>query len=267
MSEEEPRVVMVTGCGSGIGRVTARYFATRGDHVYACGRSRAAPTREAWQWIRMDVADRSSVAGAVQSILKRSSRIDIVINNAGYELRGPVEETDDQEIIDIFNVNVLGSLRVIRAVLPTMRRQGGGVIVNVSSMLGFSGWPLLGAYCASKHALEAFSESLQMEVAGSGVRVIVVEPGTHATDLARHGRTARRFTSSSAYAWLEHSSRREARALLGGHPEGAPEDVAEAIWRAVGDRRTFRVAVGADVAALRRLRRHGPAAIGRRFSQ
>jgi len=131
----------------------------------------------------MDVQDEDSIASAVHAVLENAGRIDILINNAGVSLVGPVEATSDAEAKALFDINVFGVLRVVRAILPSMRSHRTGLIVNVSSVLGFLPAPFMGLYAASKHALEGLSESLDHEVRGFGIRVVLLQPSFTQTKL------------------------------------------------------------------------------------
>jgi len=178
------KTVLITGASSGIGEATAKTLANAGYRVFGgVRRPDAAPDIPGVEFIQMDVRDEASIASAVHAILEKVGRIDILINNAGVALAGPVEATSDTEAKALFDVNVFGVLRVIRAVLPSMRSYRGGLIVNVSSVLGFLPAPFMGLYAASKHALEGLSESLDHEVRGLGVRVVLLEPSFTQTKL------------------------------------------------------------------------------------
>ena len=183
------QVVLITGASRGFGEAAARECATRGHHVVATMRS---PERDAARVTtgneeriavtRIDVTDDASVEAGVRFALERFGRIDVLVNNAGYGLFGPVEDLSAAEALRQFDTNVVGQLRMIRAVMPAMRRAGRGKIVNVSSLSGRVAGPLLGLYAASKHAVEALSEALRFEVAGAGIQVTIVEPGMYRSD-------------------------------------------------------------------------------------
>ena len=187
------QVVLITGSSSGIGRATALEAARRGHRVFASARrvedvlplegdSRIAA-------LALDVTDPSSIQGAVQTVLRRAGRLDALINNAGYGQYGAVEEVSGQDWRRQFDVNLFGSLEAIRAVLPAMRDAGFGTIVNVSSVAGKISIPFAAPYCSSKHALEALSDALRVEVAPFGIRVVVVEPGPIATRFGERARS------------------------------------------------------------------------------
>jgi NAD(P)-dependent dehydrogenase (short-subunit alcohol dehydrogenase family) len=195
--------------------------------------------------VRLDVTDDASVAAAVQIVLEAEGRIDVVVNNAGYPLWGPVEETPVEQVARQFDVNVLGALRVTRAVLPTMRRQRSGVIVQLSSISGrVVAGPFWGNYAASKFALEALSEALAYEATPFGIRVVLIEPGSYDTTIGDSielspGLADGRSAYDAAYRTMEKVGEP--------WPLGDPRQVAEAVVDAVADPTTpLRVPLGED---------------------
>ncbi len=172
------KVVVVTGVSSGIGRVAAEKFAKQGCQVFGTVRS-IAKTKPlpGVELIEMDVRDDNSVHHGIQSIIDRARHIDVLVNNAGVAMLGATEESSITEAMAMFDTNVLGILRTSKAVLPHMRAQRSGRIVNVSSVLGFLPAPYMGLYSASKHAVEGMSETMDHEVRQFGIRVALVEPG------------------------------------------------------------------------------------------
>jgi NAD(P)-dependent dehydrogenase (short-subunit alcohol dehydrogenase family) len=171
------RVAVVTGASSGIGEAAARELAGAGFIVY--GTSRTATVgeeRDGVVFVPLDVTDDESVADAVREVLARSGRIDVLVNNAGLGITGAAEESSIEQARALFDTNLFGSMRMTRAVLPQMREQGSGRIINVSSVLGLMPAPFGALYAASKHAIEGYSESLDHEVREHGVRVLLVEP-------------------------------------------------------------------------------------------
>lgn len=178
------KVVLVTGVSSGIGRATALKFAERGCRVFGTVRNSAkAQPIAGIELIEMDIRDEASVQHGIQTVISQANRIDVLVNSAGVTLLGSVEETSIAEAQSLFDTNVLGVLRTIRAVLPYMRGERSGRIVNVSSVLGFLPAPYMGLYSASKHAIEGMSETLDHEVRQFGVRVTLVEPSFTRTNL------------------------------------------------------------------------------------
>jgi NAD(P)-dependent dehydrogenase (short-subunit alcohol dehydrogenase family) len=233
-------IVLITGCSSGFGKLAAVEFARRGDTVFASMRdtAKAGPLRAAAkaagvaaEVVALDVNDSASVNAAVADVVKRGGRIDVLVNNAGIGTHGPVEDYDDDEVQRVFDTNVTGLMRVTRAVLPQMRAQGGGTIVNVGSLAGKVTAPFSGVYSASKHAVESLSDALHFELQQFGIRVALIEPGGFQTEFGANRHIARRFGEGSPYAAEEQ---RFAAALtrLPGRPDGGladPQDVANAI--------------------------------------
>ncbi|MHB1293386.1 MAG: SDR family NAD(P)-dependent oxidoreductase [Anaerolineae bacterium] len=196
MTHTEP-IVLVTGASSGIGQACATHLAKRGYRVF--GTSRAAPPPAAphdaaaglVEMLQMNVDDEDSVERGVAQVLARAGKIDVVVNCAGFGIAGAVEDTSIEEAKAQLETNLFGVWRVCRAVLPPMREQGSGIIVNVSSIGGLIGIPYQAAYSASKFALEGLSEALSAEVRPLGIRVVQIEPGDLATQFtARRRRTA-----------------------------------------------------------------------------
>lgn len=178
------QVVVVTGVSSGIGRATAEKFAKRGCQVFGTVRSisKAKPIPGVLL-VEMDIRDDASVQQGIQTIIAHALRIDVLVNSAGVTLLGATEETSIAEAQSLFDTNFFGILRVIKAVLPQMREQRSGRIVNVSSVLGFLPAPYMALYSASKHAVEGLSETLDHEVRQFGIRVALVEPSFTKTNL------------------------------------------------------------------------------------
>ena len=195
----------MTGCSTGIGRATAVEAARRGHKVFASARHResiADLTAKGVETLALDVTEPSSVSEAVRTVLAATGRIDALVNNAGYGQYGSIEDVSDDEWRSQFEVNVFGALSVLRAVLPAMRKARRGTIVNVSSLAGKVTVPFAGAYCASKHALEAISDALRVELSPWRIRVVVVEPGpisTHFGDRTREA-TARILGAGGPYS-------------------------------------------------------------------
>jgi NAD(P)-dependent dehydrogenase (short-subunit alcohol dehydrogenase family) len=177
MTQPSP-VVLVTGVSSGIGRAVASAFAAKGFAVYGTSRNpqRTQPIAGV-QLVQLDVTDDSSVTAAVSTVVQRAGHIDVLVNNAGAGVFGAVEETSVRQAQQLFETNFFGLVRLTREVLPYLRAQGSGRIVNIGSVLGFIPSPYGALYAASKHAVEGFSESLDHETREFGVRVAVVEPG------------------------------------------------------------------------------------------
>jgi NAD(P)-dependent dehydrogenase (short-subunit alcohol dehydrogenase family) len=174
-----PSVVLVTGASGGIGKACAEYLAGKGFRVY--GTSRRAPEKPASAervvMIRMDITDSRSVAEGIRLVHEREGRLDAVVNNAGAGVVGPIEDVPVDEAEKNVQTNCLGALRVCQAVIPLMRAQGGGRIINVSSVGGTIGLPFEGVYSAGKFALEGMSEALRIELRHFGIKVSLIQPG------------------------------------------------------------------------------------------
>jgi NAD(P)-dependent dehydrogenase (short-subunit alcohol dehydrogenase family) len=192
MSKEHFKIVLVTGASSGIGKTCATHLHDRGYRVVGTSRQEQ-PETGAYAMIQMDVDDDLSVQQGIALLLQREGRIDAVVNNAGYGLAGALEDTSMQEAKAQLETNFFGTLRVCRAVLPAMRAQRAGHIVNISSMAGQIALPFQALYSASKSAVEGMSEALSMEVRRFGIHVVLVEPGDFSTGFT----AARRRTRDS----------------------------------------------------------------------
>lgn len=178
-----PKTVLITGATSGIGKETALLLASKGFLVYGTARN-IADKNLPFRLLPMDVRQEESIKTAVQQILNETGRIDIVINNAGVGITGAVEELPAEALHNVFATNLYGAISVIQQVLPSMRAQGKGLIINIASIAGYMGLPFRGAYSASKGALLLMSEALRMELKPFGIEVTTVSPGDYATDIA-----------------------------------------------------------------------------------
>lgn len=260
--------VLLTGCSTGFGKLTALLFARHGHTVFATMRDTAeAGPMEGMaaeegldvRVLALDVDDDSSVRAAVAEAEEEvGGALDVVVNNAAMALRGPVEAYRDDEVRALFETNVFGVVRVLRAVLPAMRARRRGVIVNVSSIAGLVARPFGGAFSGSQHALEAISEALHHEVRPFGIRVALVEPGQFETDLVTHPTVAAGFGPDSPY---RDSSDRFDVAVRGLVPDGKPapaEVVAETIVAVAFDPDAgLRHLVGADAELVWSVRTSG----------
>ena len=176
MNKTNPGVALVTGASSGIGRATAQALQSAGFRVFGTSRRPAPKQSDSVAMLACDVTDDASVAKMVESILAEAGRIDLLVNNAGMGLFGGAEESSTAQAQALFDVNVFGVFRVTNAVLPAMRRQGKGRIINLSSVQGFIPAPYFALYASTKHAIEGYSESLDHELRPFGIRVSLVEP-------------------------------------------------------------------------------------------
>ena len=249
------KVIVITGISSGIGEATARHLAHAGHLVYGGARSEGTSSIANLKRRVVDVTNDTSVTSFIEGVLSEAGRIDILINNAGVSLVGPTENTSPEEASWVFNANVLGPLRLIRAVLPSMRAQKSGLIINVSSVLGFLPAPFMGIYAASKHALEGMSESLDHEIREFGVRVVLLEPTFTNTKLDVNAvQTAEPI---GVYASQFQATVKAVQSQIKSAP--SPEFVAQKIANVIAGRYKLRQPVGGEATLLSRLRRFMPA--------
>ncbi|SEF22082.1 NADP-dependent 3-hydroxy acid dehydrogenase YdfG [Amycolatopsis pretoriensis] len=256
MTNTDGRVWLITGCSAGFGREIALAALAAGDRVLATARRPETldGVRERGgdrvRTAALDVTDAGQVDAAVKTALEEFGRIDVVVNNAGNGSVGAVEELTMEELRALMEVMFFGAVAVTKAVLPHLRAQGSGTVVQISSMGGQLAPPGYGAYCATKYALEGISEALAVEVAPFGVRVLIVEPGAFRTEFG--GGRMHRSRSIDAYA-VSTSGTRDAVDSMDGTQPGDPAKAAAAIVRAVGDADApLHLALGADaVEAIR----------------
>ena len=245
MSGTTSRAVLITGCSTGIGRATAEHLASRGWPVYATARRMDAIADLAGRGCKplaLDVCDEASIRAAVETVERAEGAVGVLINNAGYGQEGPFEEVPMEQVRRQFETNVFGLVRLTQLVLPGMRRQGWGKIVNLSSMGGRLALPGGAFYHATKYAVEALSDSLRFEVQGFGVDVIVIEPGPIKT---RFGDTAVESVQGfgrgeSPYATFNSTLQRRIREAYEGPMAmmaGSALDVARVIEKAITARR------------------------------
>ena len=229
--------ILITGCSSGIGKVTSRLLAQRGHRVIATAPTEAllqdVPEEAALRLV-LDVTSDESVKRAVAQAESMLGPITVLINNAGYCQPGPIEQLSDAQIARQFEVNLFGALRTVRAVLPGMRKQRKGRVINVSSVVGVVSFPFIGLYSASKHALEAVSDALRIEVLPFGIDVVIIEPGWIRTAFAQTANElADRSLLDEGQPYAEALKTAEARQDYMRYADGKPEQVAETIVRAV----------------------------------
>lgn len=178
------KVVLITGGSSGIGKAIGEYLHGKGFTVYGTSRNPDRVTGSVFPLVALDVRNAESIRTAVAGIISRSGRIDVLVNNAGVGITGPLEEIPADEIRNNFETNLFGPIEVMKAVLPHMRSQRGGLIINVTSIAGYMGLPYRSVYSASKGALELITEALRMEVKAFGIHITNVAPGDFATNIA-----------------------------------------------------------------------------------
>jgi len=270
MVNQSSRTALVTGCSSGIGRETALQLHQAGLVVYATARrpaTLAGLAENGIQVLALDVTDEASMVAAVEAIAASRGQIDVLVNCAGFELAGTVEETPAGEVRRLFDTNVFGLARLTQLVVPGMRAQRYGRIVNISSVFGRFAVPGGAYYAASKHAVAAFSEALRLELAGFGVRVVVVEPTAARTRLNASTVWAADGADGPYAGFREDLARWHAQTYAGpprniaGRLAVSADDVARVITRAATGRRPrARYPVGVLTRGLFLLRRWLPPA-------
>lgn len=178
------KVVLITGGSSGIGKSIGEFLKEKGYIVYGTSRSPEKYTDSKFPILALDVKDEATIANTVNTIIDKEGKLDVVVNNAGAGITGPIEETPNDEIKNNFDTNFFGPINVIKAVLPQMRKQHSGLIINVTSIAGYMGLPYRGIYSASKGALELLTEAFRMEIKDFGIYMTNVAPGDFATNIA-----------------------------------------------------------------------------------
>jgi NAD(P)-dependent dehydrogenase (short-subunit alcohol dehydrogenase family) len=252
-------IALVTGASSGIGEATAKRLATAGYKVYGTSRRGAQPDQRPFAMLPLDVTRDESVEAAVKELIRLEGRIDLLVNNAGFGVApAGAEESSIEQAKAIFETNFFGLIRMTRAVVPHMRRQGSGRIINIGSVLGFLPMPYGALYAATKHAVEGYSESLDHELRTRGVRVSVIEPAY----------TKTQFDANFLAPDSKLDEYREVRALLGKvlkevmATADEPTVVADVVLEAaIADHPKLRYAAGGLANRLRLLRRFAPAGL------
>ncbi len=241
------KIWFITGASRGFGRIWAEAALKRGDKVTATARKLEdiADLKEhfgdAAFPLALDVTNSVQVPQVLQQAYEHFGRLDVMVNNAGTSLFAATEEASDQQIRDLFDVNYLGMVRVLRSALPLLRKQGSGHILGVSSGLGITALPLIGFYCATKWAVEALHESLAQEVRPFGINVTLVEPGAYATEF---GKSAQIADALEPYAEF----RKQFLTRLANMERGDPEATAEAILKLVdADNPPLRLGLGNSI--------------------
>jgi NAD(P)-dependent dehydrogenase (short-subunit alcohol dehydrogenase family) len=271
---EITRIAVVTGSSSGIGFETALLLARSGFHTYATMRNLeksksiteiANTEKLPLQVVQLDVNDDISVKNAIDKIVSaaENKRIDVLVNNAGYGLFGSVEDTSIEEIKAQFETNFFGVIRVTQQVLPIMRKQhsGGGTIVNVSSVGGRIGVPVLSAYQSTKFALEGLSESMSYELEPFGIRVVIIEPGFIRTNIVNSSTSAQKaLDPKSPYFPLMQKVKNHFKSMMeNASSSSPPEEVAKVILQAITSKnQQLRYTVGNDAATIIQARMNMP---------
>jgi NAD(P)-dependent dehydrogenase (short-subunit alcohol dehydrogenase family) len=229
------KIVLITGCSTGIGQDLARRLALAGYTVIASARRpETLADLPAALTLPLDVTDAASVASATAEVIRRFGRVDVLVNNAGYAVRGAVEEVSDEQVHEMFDVNVYGVMRMIRAVAPHMRQQKAGRIVNIGSVAGKLALPVNGTYSATKYALEALSDALRLELALFGIQVVLVEPGNIRTNFMATAQAHAQATLSATDSPYHALYQRYMQALTAMRQhEPGPEVVSAVVQQAI----------------------------------
>src|SRR5688572_2690869 len=239
---KKKKVALVTGSSSGIGRETSLLLARNGFYTYATMRnlekSKAISNlkqkeKSSLEILQLDVNDEDSIKEAIQKITNEQERIDVLVNNAGYALVGPFEELSVKEFKEQYETNVFGVIRVTQAVLPIMRRQRNGIIVNISSIAGKIGFPLTSAYVSSKFALEGLSESIAYEIEHFGIKIILIEPGIIKSNFNNNIKVGKRVTINSNSPYREMTQKRISRFKPRFESGTPPIEVAKVILKTI----------------------------------
>jgi len=256
------KVAIVTGSATGIGYETAVHLAKNGFHTYATMRNlqkangiteMAKDENLPLSLIQLDVTDDISITKAIDTVINESGRIDVLVNNAGYGLIGSVEDMSIEEMKAQYETNVFGTFRVTKAVLPHMRKQRGGSIINISSIAGRIALPLYSAYVSTKFAIEGLSESMAYELEPFGIKVAIIEPGAIKTNFRRE-QAAKGSSEDSHYSSMMQSPSKAIEKML--KHRLYPEEVAKTVIQAIENPKPkLRYIVGKDAEELIELRR------------
>jgi len=199
MNNSSNKVVLITGGSSGIGKAVGIYLTKKGYKVYGTTRNKANyPNFDYFPLLELNVTNTDTINKAIAELLIKENKIDVLVNNAGIGITGPVEEIPDNEIIKHFETNYFGAIKTMKGVLPQMRKQKSGLIINVTSIAGHMGLPFRGIYSASKAALEITTEAIRMETKSFGIKITNLAPGDFATNIAG-GRFHAPLIKNSAY--------------------------------------------------------------------
>ena len=268
--QQQQHIALVTGGSTGIGFETSLLLARNGFYTYATMRNlnKSLKIKEIAEKenlhlkvLKLDVTDDESVKDAIRQIIDERSRIDVLVNNAGYGVMGAVEDLSLNEFKSQFETNFFGVIRVTKEVIPIMRKQGNGNIINVSSVGGIIGLPLNSAYISSKFALEGWSESMRYELEQFGVDVLLIEPGVVKTNffenvvINNNNNMSSPDNKTSAYSQLTQKLFEGFVPMLNSSTSSAPSDVAEVIYQAIeSNNREVRYPVGKDAVSIIKMR-------------
>lgn len=224
------KVVLITGGSSGIGKSVGEFLLEKGFIVYGTSRNPDAIKNHPFKLVALDLNNIETISKAVNEVIFEEGKLDVLVNNAGMGITGPIEETPTDEMRKAFDTNLFGAIDVMKAVLPQMRKQQSGLIINVTSIAGYMGLPFRGIYSATKGALEIVTEAIRMEVKSFGVEVTNVAPGDFATNIAS-GRFHTPVFENSPYK----KTYQESLDLMDAHVDsgGDPIEMAKAIYKVI----------------------------------
>ncbi|NRD21196.1 SDR family oxidoreductase [Winogradskyella eckloniae] len=224
------KVVLITGGSSGIGKSVGEFLHAKGFKVYGTSRNPENYPNSKFPIVALDVTQPETISKCVFNVLAETSKIDVLINNAGAGITGPIEEIPDQEIKRNFETNFFGPINVIKAVLPSMREHNSGLVINVTSIAGYMGLPYRGVYSASKGALELITEAFRMELKGFNISMTNVAPGDFATNIAA-GRYHAPVLENSPYK----ATYGKTLSMMDAHVDSGsdPKQMAEAIYKII----------------------------------
>lgn len=203
------KVVFITGASSGIGEAIATRLSKHGYSVYGTSRYEVDDTNLNFTFLQLDVRNEESIHQAINKVIEKEGRIDVLINNAGLGMIGALEDTTIEESKSIFETNVFGMLAVCNAVIPYMRKNKSGIIINTSSIAGQVGLPYRGVYNATKHAIEGFSEALSMELRPFNIKVIILEPGDFRTNINSNRKISKKSLDPSSPYFVSFNRTKE----------------------------------------------------------
>ena len=229
------KVVFITGASSGIGKAIATHLSNNGYTVYGTSRHDVDSSNLNFRFLRLDVRNEESIQKAVTTIIEKEGRIDVLINNAGLGMIGALEDTSIEETKSIFETNVFGMLAVCNEVIPHMRSEKSGMIINTSSIAGQIGLPYRGVYNATKHAIEGFSEALSMELRPFNVKVIILEPGDFRTNINTNRKVSKKSLDPSS-PYYESFNRTHEQVFEEVNNSWPPEKIARDVERIINYR-------------------------------
>jgi NAD(P)-dependent dehydrogenase (short-subunit alcohol dehydrogenase family) len=261
MGKSGSKVILIVGASGGFGQAFVRRLVQDGYRVFGTSRhpkefktNHLKTYQGSFQMLEMNVDSSLSVQKALKQVLKIAGQIDVVINSVGYSLAGSIEDTSIEEVQQTFNTNFFGIHRVCQQVIPVMRKQGEGKIINISSLIGLVGIPFQGFYAATKYALEGYTEALRLELEPFNIKVSLVEPGDFNTPLTDHRKIAKKCQQSSVY-WqrFSHAIKEVEKAERKGESPEKLADLIEKIIKSPSPRLRYRIGPSSTIIGLKPL--------------